>query len=367
MARKSKGEKLLNSTRRRIFRRRITRAEQASVAVLFFVLVAAGFWIFAQADNFDPASRDVSYEALQQASVVDTLYHSPLRRFRDPYDPAQSSDAAVPIEFGIFPKTITQDGWRIDGRVEEYDRSNVYEKINGAAEQYNLFGFERLHYVTLVRNNDFINIEIYDQGSFPNALGIFSAQRSESTTIEEAEGMSFYRTSVGAIGIKGHLYFKITASVSGPEITRKADALVESFSGLPAKEEAASQIFDILRQRMKISFADIAFQAENVLQLDFLSDFWFGRIDGEEGRIFIHKAGSAEEAKVLFRSTDEENRYEYDVLEDGVVPMIYRHQFHGKFFALEQRAEWLFGVEGAASAEQARLFTQKLRKAIDAE
>lgn len=68
-------------------------------------------------------------------------------------------------------------GWSVVGEVERYDRSNVYEAINGAAETYLAYGFRSLHLQTLKSGAVEVSVQRYELGSPLDAFGVFQLQR----------------------------------------------------------------------------------------------------------------------------------------------------------------------------------------------
>ncbi|MCX6554475.1 MAG: hypothetical protein NTZ12_05595 [Candidatus Aminicenantes bacterium] len=83
---------------------------------------------------------------------------------------AQAVDPA-----GMFPEI---DGWRKKGESESYSPENLYQYIDGAAENFLSYGCQRL----LVQNygNDrgqVLSAEIYFHGSLENAFGMYSSEK----------------------------------------------------------------------------------------------------------------------------------------------------------------------------------------------
>ena len=70
--------------------------------------------------------------------------------------------------------------WKTDGQVEQFDRSTLYDYMNGGAEIYLDFDFKN---VTVKRYTDSdeneIVLDIYDMGSSEEAFGIFSIERED--------------------------------------------------------------------------------------------------------------------------------------------------------------------------------------------
>jgi hypothetical protein len=362
LSRKYSPDRVLNPLPRRIFRTRISGFEIASTAGLVLLLVLAGIWIGAQRDNFDPGERDISLEALTAGSIEELPYHAPVVRWREPGEAAASSAAP---SLGIFPSDLLEDGWRLDGRVETYDADNLYEKINGQAEQYLSFGFEKLHYITLTRDGLFVTIELYDQSQFRNTLGVFASQRDPSQQVMRRGPIYFYPTAVGAIGLMDNLFFKITASSSNEAVAEKTDAVIDALATLPREPDAADPAFTVLAERMDLPFENIAFEKENALQYDFLREVWFGTLeDPQDARVFLHRAASSDEADTLFRQLVEEQKFEYEPVADEADRAVMRHEFLGTWFTTARREGWLYGVQGAPDEATAVRLLASLEKEL---
>lgn len=358
VAKKGKGERVFKTLKPKLMRKKISAGEIGFGAAFLLVLVLAGAWVLAQRDNFDPADRDISFKTLQEDAVEDTLYRPPLKRW---VEPGQQVGARPAVDLGIFPSGLIEDGWTLDGRVETYDAENLYEKINGAAEQYLAFGFRQLHYVTLSDGDGYLTIELYDQGEFPNALGIFAAQRDVDREIRTEGPVWYYPTPAGAVGGTGKYYFKISGDSSSPAILAKAKALIGQLSGLPASASGKPQPYAILTERLGLTLDRIAYQRNDVFQYEFLTDVWFGAADtATETRWFIHEAAGEDEARRLFERLVEEQLYDYEVLDRDADGALLRHQYLKTLFGARRRGALLFGVDGAEDAAGARALLDRL-------
>ncbi|MFV2071828.1 MAG: DUF6599 family protein [Thermoanaerobaculales bacterium] len=355
--------RLFNPLKRKVLRRQISVHETWFAVVFLLLLATIAIAIALQKDRFDPSARDISFAQLATDSVEDTLYHPPLKRW---VAPGTGAAAQSSIDLGIFPSEVLAGGWRPDGRVETYDPSNLYEKINGAAEQYLSFGFRRLDYLTLVKDRYFVTIEVYDQGEFGNALGIFSAQRDASrSVVTRPDGVYYYSTSVGAIGGYENYYFKIAGNSTAEEVTSKAAALVEALAGLPVQTSTSPWAFTVLTRRLGVPFDRIAYQKNDVFRYDFARDFWFGSMRGDsEARFFLHQASDEGQAQALFDQLLEEQAFEYEVVEADDRNALLEHRFLHTFFSLHRRGPLVFGVDGADDPGQARAGRDRLEKAV---
>ncbi len=346
-------DRVLNPLReRRIYRKRISVRENVVSGALVLVLLGAGAWVLAQKRNFDPAERDLSSAQLVAASVQGDLYKAPLRRWAERADPVSGPAAPgspVPLpDVGFFPRGILDDGWSLAGRVETFSPDNLYVKIDGGAEQYLALGFRRLYYATLEKGGTSFTLEVYDQTDFPNTLGIFAAQRDPKRKVERVGDAWLDRTPVGAIGIVGNHYFKISGSATTPEVRAKADALVPLFAALPSSAPPGGRrLFETFTVRLGVPFEGVAYEKTNVFAYDFLGDTWFAKSGAGDARWFAHEAQDAAGAEALARRLGEEQQAEYALVDGTGTRTIWRHKVLGTFFALDRRGAVLFGVDAA--------------------
>lgn len=357
-------ERLVTPHKRKVLRKKITFAETLFGGSFVILVVLGTLWIAAQGDNFNPADRDIDYALLQEQSVEEDLYTPPLKRWADPAATA-AAGAALP-QLGPFPSSILSGGWEIDGRVESFDESNVYEKINGAAEQYRAFGFRVLHYVTLAAGDLFLNVEVYDQGEFRNVLGLFAAQRAPGRQVKSRGEIYYYETPVGVIGGFRNLYFKIAGSASDPAVIDKARSLIDAISGMETSSSHPPRAYSVLTATLGVPFDGLEYQRENVFHYDFLGDVWFGAAR-EGARYFIHEAPGEDEAAALFSRLGEEQLQEHAASEEGDGRLLMQHKFLKTWFALERRGPYVFGIDGAGGPEAARGSLARLEEALDVE
>lgn len=393
--------RVTNPIRRRIFRTRITRTENLVSAVLILAVIGAAAWVFAQRDRYDPGERDITIDALRAGSIKEVAYRAPLARWQEGGPAAGGAGAygaaspgvigvsiagtglagpgAVPgPDLGIFPPALLGGGWLPDGRVETYEPDNLYEKINGQAEQYLRFDFRRLHYLTLARDAANLTVELYDQGEFRNALGVFASQRDPARTLTESGPLSYYRTSVGAIGLVDRYFFKITASEASPAVREQTDRILAALPRLvagPGTEPGAgpgagaaaksAEPFAILAKGLGVPRESIAYAKENALQFEFFRDVWFGEPKGAAGtRVFLHHAADDAAAAAIEQQLVAEQRQEHEPVDsaDGVIVM--KHQFLGTYFGLARRGGWLFGADGAPDAASLRALLARVEKEL---
>ncbi|UCH15473.1 MAG: hypothetical protein JSV22_05785, partial [Bacteroidales bacterium] len=75
----------------------------------------------------------------------------------------------------IFPKI---KGWEVKPDKIVYEKFNLWEYINGAADMYLAYDFQDLNIAEYTNEQEHsIKVEIYRHSSFDNAFGIYTAER----------------------------------------------------------------------------------------------------------------------------------------------------------------------------------------------
>ncbi len=355
MARKKNKDKVFNDRPRKVFRHYIGTSEVAFSAFFILFTIAMGAWFVMQRDNYDPGERDISMEVMIAQQVEDHLWEPPLELWFEPGS-RPAAGGAPSIDLGIFPPQTLGGGWTPASRVEVFDASNLYEKIDGQETQYKAFGFQFLHFISIEdpeKGLD-VNIELYDMDSFQNALGIFAAQRSAGSKVQR-EGRAFlYPTEAGALGIVDKYYFKFTGNEDSDTIRNHALLVIDAFSESVAESGDTPRAFMVLAQELGVDFQDIKYVKEDVFQYDFAKDFWFGTVSpGSTEKYFLHEAGSEDAAAELFDQIIEEHSYEYSLVSRDGNDAVMKHKFLETYFTLNQSGPYVFGIDGATDEAQA--------------
>ena len=99
----------------------------------------------------------------------------------------------------------------------------------------------------------------------------------------------------------------------------------------------------------------VEYQASNVFQFDFASDFWFAKLEsGDDARVFVHVAEGPDAADALMAAVIEEQSYDYEDLRSGEESTVMRHAFLGTWFAIARDGRYLFGAENLPDEDAVR-------------
>lgn len=353
---------IFNPRRHKVLRKHIPIIENLVTLTLLGVLVGIVVWVTAQKDQYDPESRDVATELLSETTSPG-LYTPPLRPWIEP--------GAIPTpetpDLGMFPDAILDQEWQMSSRVKQFNSDNLYEKINGEAEKFLKQGFKTLHYAVLKSRNDGseIALELYDQGDMKGSIGIFSDHLTANKNIEQNDKVVFFKTSVGIIGRKGRFFFRVAGDRESEKIYQKSAQLIEVFTKLEKSESKTSVEFRILDTDLAIPPELITFESKNVFQYDFVNNFWFGRFaqDASE-RIFVHRASSSEVAMQLFGKILEEQRYEYEIIEQSDHQVILWHEYLRNYFAMGRHEQFIFGIENVSDKDRIASILKEFTEAL---
>lgn len=353
--------KVFNTLRRpKLLRREIPAGERAVGALLLVALAGMAVWLVAQRDRYDPGDRDISMEVLEAQSVEDTLYKAPLKRWRDP-----GVAETATVDLGPFAPGILRGGWSSPGSPQTFTPATLYEKIDGQAEQYLKFEFQRLTVIALEHAKEGIGLDffLYDQRTFANSLGVYEEQRGEKP-VQMLGDVAYTPHALGAIGTSGRLFFHITGTRSGPALESKTRDLLEAIGELVQPGETPEP-YRVFAATLGIPFEQIAYEPRNVFQFRFAKEFWFARPDPEaDARYFVHVAESPEAAETLFRRLHEAQIEEYEGLEATDQAALYRHPFLETYFALHRSGPYVFGIEHHPERDTIAAAIVRLRDAL---
>lgn len=363
---KKKGEKILNDRPRKVFRKRFMSGEFVfGIAFVIFVGLMA-VWFGAQRDNFDPGERDISMEVMIAQSVEDHLWEPPLSIWIEPG--SESARGSSGPDVGIYPASVLSDGWMTTKPVVVFDWDNLYEKVDGQETQYKAFGFEFMHYLGIEQSEAGLecSIELYDMVEFKNALGVFSEQRSAESTVEAQGDAWVSMTQAGALAIVGKYYIKFVGNADDKAIRSHAINVIADFAKANAAANDVPAAFTLMTRELGVQFQDIGYKKEDVFQYDFAKDFWFGGLGGDStGKIFVHKAESAEAAAALFAQITEEHEWDYDVISKEDTDAVFFHTFLKTFNTVNVNGPFVYGVEGLKDKDATLAIVADVQKALN--
>ncbi len=110
-----------------------------------------------------------------------------------------------------------------------YTRDNLWDFINGAADNYLAYGFEDLHVAEYRKGKNTIKLEIYRHQDNTMAFGIYSSERSSSFEFLRL-GAQGYRTGGSINFFRGNYYVKIRTFSKKENILKSVESLAARVS-----------------------------------------------------------------------------------------------------------------------------------------
>ncbi|MBN2244782.1 MAG: hypothetical protein JW755_02950 [Candidatus Aminicenantes bacterium] len=138
----------------------------------------------------------------------------------------EASSWAVPLE-SLVPKKDLPEGWALIEGPQTYGQKTLFEHINGQAEIYLKYGFQKsvfAIYQNKKDSQDQIELDIYDMGNVLQAFGIFSRFRNEDRP--GGFGLESYLDDHSALFYQGRYFVMFYAAEANPDFLRQFSKLV---------------------------------------------------------------------------------------------------------------------------------------------
>jgi hypothetical protein len=147
--------------------------------------------------------------------------------------------SATPLE-SLVPKKDIPREWSLIQGPQTYTRKTLFEHINGEAELFFKYGFQKsvfVIYQSKKSRDDQIEVDIYDMGNVVQAFGIFSRFRNEDRP--GGFGLDSFLDGHSAFFYQGKCFVMLYATEPNQETLRQFSKLIAlkiSNHSLPPKE-----------------------------------------------------------------------------------------------------------------------------------
>ena len=191
------------------------------------------------------------------------------------------------------------DGWEQDGEVEVFERTNLFNHINGASEFYFSYNFQKVWVTRYKKGDAELTLEVYDHGDLAHAFGIYSMERPPEADVKDIGAQGYYEDAILNFVIDRY-YVKMNSyrepGAGSGVLLNTANLVSRNLSDSHDLPEIVTLFPDesrVLNSRQFIS--------NTFMGLEFLGSAFRARYQNEHGELtmFVMQRESAEEMKAL--------------------------------------------------------------------
>lgn len=205
--------------------------------------------------------------------------------------PAQATDPA-----GLFPELA---GWLKKGAVESFVPENLYEYIDGAAENFLNYDFRQLAVQGYGKGQKSLSAEIYFHGTPENAFGIYSSEKPLAGNYLAIGGQAYAEEGVLNF-VSAAYYVKLNAFGLGAEDGDVLPTLAQQIARAIGGKNGLPQILQAFPLEGKRANSE-RFILNNFLGHDFLRAAYAADylVNGQSFQLFVISAGSKDKAHAM--------------------------------------------------------------------
>jgi len=349
---------------RRHYRRSYSSTELRIGLVLLVLLSTLVGWIAWRGAHPDPDLYSTELPLIEGGTQAVEVERS-VEFAGGPRAIASESGAKSEVGSGPLPAGLTREGWT-SGEASRFGPDNLYEKINGREGYFKSFGFKALHFVTLERDEDpstVVDIEMFDLGTAPNALGAYAGERSPGITpdVDDA-GMSHIERNA-LLMTRGRFYVRAIGSDESPAVRAQLDHLQILFRD-NLEGEPLPWGYRLFVGKLGLGTESVSFMPENAFSFGFAENVYAALLEDGETELFVVAETDLSEAQTLAaRFTEGFAGYGTRAEETGGIGWI-EDRYIKSIAGASASGRWVVGVRGAPSVPTAEAALRRLTEAV---
>jgi len=185
-------------------------------------------------------------------------------------------------------------GWTVVDQEYRYDRDNLWEYINGAAELFLTYRFRELIVADFEQGDGAITVNVYDMGRPLDAFGVFEQEKPASAEVlVDVGSAAVLQAPYQGLLLKNRFYVKIEAGGGDVSAELLRGALQDVAAGLPGDDMLPPQLAALPeagRVPGSVAFAGGNFLGFEDLRACLHADY---EVAGDEYRLFVMKPNAA--------------------------------------------------------------------------
>jgi hypothetical protein len=124
---------------------------------------------------------------------------------------ACAAGAQTPAELRAMLPPV--DGWTLSDKTEVFNRDNLFDRINGAADAFLICNFEEMTTLDYLKNgsDSYVTLQMYRHTTPADAFAVYSGERTPDMTFLDI-GAEGYSAGGIVYFLSGSMYIKLTTS-----------------------------------------------------------------------------------------------------------------------------------------------------------
>ena len=199
-------------------------------------------------------------------------------------------------------------GWTINETVEIFNSDNLFNRINGAAPGYILFGFNELTAFEYIKSGEgdnppYISVQVYRHDTAEDAFGIYASERPSKTDFLTVGAEGYQEGSILNFFVD-RLYVKIESPYENDGIAKAVRQIAQELGRNVNSQPVFPKELQNFPAENKIARSEMyipsGFLGHEFLNSAFTANY---EVSGKRYQLFVIDAGSVEQAKATL------NRY----------------------------------------------------------
>ncbi len=193
-------------------------------------------------------------------------------------------------------------GWKLSPEILHYTQSDLFNYIDGAADNFISYGFENLSVGEYQKDSLGIKAEIYCHSDTENGFGIYSSERFPDYNFMKIGGQAY--TSQDILNMTcGKYYVKLFAETKSPEENKTLILLAHELAGQLDKNAELPVMLGYFPPDNKVNNSE-QYINQGFLGYEFLSGAFTAsyKDNSKDFKLFIIENSSVDEARKMLQS-----------------------------------------------------------------
>jgi len=240
------------------------------------------------------------------------------------------------------------EGWTAADTIDQYDSSNLWEYINGAADLFYTYGFQNLHSCEMSSGDKEVVIDVYNMGTQLNAYGMYKTERGEPNEKLEIGVEAVITSPNQSLLLKDIYYVKLNVYEGELTVEKNKDLLQSIADNLPGSTDFPAE-FELLPEENKINNSE-QFAKESYLGLSELTNCFYAnyKTSNDEFQYFVIIPEENESLDFIWNKYSEK----WKKFESKELPILYKKIPYSGIVGIIKTEKGIFGVTNSKTKSE---------------